>query len=280
MNGINAVNLNMNLLKAPMCRRILPPQREVIKDFVVEVASSIISDDSPITDKWLSKHPEVAAIIARNPGFARYLNENPDQAERLMEGRAEAREVIKEAAMKGACALIDDDLPITDEWLSEHPGAAAIIAKHPGFAYYLNENPDQAERLMEGRAEAREVVKEAALEGACALIDDDSPITDEWLSEHPGAAAIIVRNPRFARYLNENPDQAERVMEGGAEAKEVIKEVALEGACALIDDDSPITDEWLSEHLGAAAIIAKHPGFAYYLNENPDQAEKFIRISV
>jgi hypothetical protein len=45
-----------------------------------------------------------------------------------------------------------------------------------------------------------------------------------------------------------------------------------------LSDDSPITDEWLAENIGAAHFIATHPVFANYSNENVEQAEKFISV--
>jgi hypothetical protein len=279
MNVAGIACNHLNSFPIPVCPRpSIPasPRLEVVKDFVTELASSRMRQDTSLPEEWLSEHIGVATVIAKRPGFARYLNRNPDQVEKLMQGPGEARQVIKEAAIKGAQILTHDASPITDEWLDEHRGAAMFLAKHPGFAAYLNRNTEQAKRFMEGPEEAKAVIKEASLEIAGALIDDDSPITDDWLAEHPGAAAILVRNPGLTRYLNEKPEQAERLMEGPEEAGEVIKEAALEGACALMDDDSPITDEWLSKHMGTAFFLAKHPGFASYLNKNPEEAGKFI----
>ena len=210
MSIVGITSLGSERVHQPRYERLSPPQRETFKDFVVEIASSKLSEDSPISDKWLSEHFEEAKFIKRRGRFARHLNKNPDLAERFMEN---PKEVIKEALVERASTLIDDDSPITDEWLSEHLKEARLIARRRYFAEYLDENPDKAERFMEGLAEAEEVRKEADVERASTLIDDDSPITDEWLSEHLEEARFIARHGHFAEYLSEKPDEAEKFID-------------------------------------------------------------------
>jgi hypothetical protein len=214
MSSINTISLNQYNYNNFWGNISKPSQREVIKDYVVELASSKMSHNSPITDEWLSGNIGAARFIARYPGFAAgYLNENPDQAQRIVDNPDEAEAVLNEAIVERVSALLADDSPITDEWLSDNIGTARFIARHADFAAgYLNENPDQAQRIVDNPDDAVAILNEAIVEHASTLLADDSPITDEWLSDNIEAARVIARHAGLAKYLNENPDQAGRFM--------------------------------------------------------------------
>jgi len=134
---------------------------------------------------------------------------------------------------------------------------------------------------------ASEIISDSTTENivnyANELLADDSPMTSDWLIQHLGVARLISAFPEFASYLNENSDLAINFMKSLEEVKSTLEvffnENTVEKASEFLSDDSPITDEWLAENLNASHFIATHPAFAAYLQENIEQAEKFISVS-
>ncbi|MGD9091132.1 MAG: hypothetical protein PVI38_21770 [Desulfobacterales bacterium] len=115
------------------------------------------------------------------------------------------------------------------------------------------------------------------------LLSEGSPMTYEWLSDHFGVAKLISTFPEFASHLNENSDLALNFMQSLEEVKSILADFfnqnAVEKASELLSDDSIITDEWLDQNINAAQLIATNPAFAVYLQDNIEQAEKFISLS-
>lgn len=62
--------------------------KAILEDFfdenAVEKAGELLSDDSVITDEWLTENPSAAHFIAKHPAFATYLNENVEQSEKFI----------------------------------------------------------------------------------------------------------------------------------------------------------------------------------------------------
>jgi len=88
-------------------------KQEVVKDYVVKIAGDLLNDESPIQDEWLSENIWKSKFIAKHPALAEYLNENPDQAQRIVDNPQETVEVLKEAVVHQADELLNDDSPIT-----------------------------------------------------------------------------------------------------------------------------------------------------------------------
>ena len=167
---------------------------------------------------------------------------------------------------------------IPDLNLYQHPLSAAI-----NFSKYLDLTHGFTKRLDEGQENVTDSRAEIMVNRASELLSEDSPMTADWPSEHLRAAKLITNFPELAQHLNQNPDLAQRFMQSIEEVKTILggffDEKASELAGQFLNDDSPITYDWLYENLGAANFIAKHPRFAAYLNENLEQADKFVSVS-
>jgi hypothetical protein len=148
-------------------------------------------------------------------------------------------------------------------------------------------DPDDINQPVEKTDAASRIITDSATENivnyARGLLTNDSALTVDWLTKHLGVVKLISTFPEFAEYLNENSDLTINFMKSLEEVKATLEdffdENAIEKAAEFLSDDSAITDEWLAENLNAAHFIAKYPAFAAYLNENDEQAEKFVSIS-
>jgi hypothetical protein len=249
---------------------------------IVSYVLEFLSEDSPITSEWLSEHLGVAKLISSFPEFAAYLNENSELAINFMKSFEEARATSDDFFNENG----DDDSRTTKERMPEHildtnlsNSQALATGVYENHGYTIQ---DEARR----RAEVENIVispTENIIAYASELLSEDSPMKSEWLSKHLGVAKLISAFPDFASYLNENSDSTFKIMKGIEEVKSIIEdffnETVVEKASELLSDDSLITDEWLAENLNAAHFIAIHPDFGAYLQENSEQAEKFISLS-
>jgi hypothetical protein len=180
----------------------------------------------------------------------------------------------------------DEGYHTTEKTMPELILDASLDSNSQALAAGLFENLDSTIQNEERTGAESDIIVESPTENiinyAKEHLSDDSPMTFDWLSKHLGVTRLISAFPEFASYLNENSDLAVNFMKSLEEVKATLEnfftENAVEKASEFLSDDSPITDEWLAENISAAHFIARHGNFATYLNENVEQAEKFISL--
>ncbi len=189
-----------------------------------------------------------------------------------------------EETVSRALENLDDDSVITEEWLTDNPPAAQMIADNKILTDYLNDNPDAAEEFIAGKAEGQAVIEAAItdnlLRRAVEQLDQETPITEEWLSDNLDIAGLIADKTGFADYLNENTEQAQALMEETETVKDILKDMfeeqVISNVANFFDGSSSVTEEWMNENFGTTLFLSNHPGFSQYLSSNPDQAENFV----
>ena len=257
------------------------PQKQIWEEFLSENKSGRVKESD-----YLASEPDrltsSAALHIFSFGPGRFLSFNPEvehpsfeTCDKIIPSASEGRDSETRAALveRETEGMHPAQRNVSIDEIRPH----SIVDHHDIISGYAKSPRLETEMVVDTLAE-----KLVNLTGN--FLTEESPITSDWLAEHLGVAKLFSTFPEFAEYLNENNDLAQNFMESIDAVKAILEDFfdanAVEKAGELLSDDSAITDEWLAENLGAAHFIAKHPAFAIYLNENVEQAEKFISVSV
>jgi hypothetical protein len=266
------------------------PQKEVWKDFLIENESTLNAGKHAHPNNLFISPPQAPVFNLFSFNVCRCSTDDHDMNATPLEAFTEANHIaVNEGDLTTAESLLPDgDSDAIDEMI---PGSFLDGNSNPNHELLAGRNYEKYD-LRDGYLE--ETTKdtmssdvsptENIVNFAREFLGDDSPMTSEWLSEHLGVSKLISTFPEFASYLNENSDLALNFMKALEEVKSTLADFfnqnTVERASELLSDDTPISDEWLAENIDAAHLIAANPAFAIYLQENIEQAEKFVSLSV
>lgn len=247
---------------------------QIIEEELAEAAKKALGWSPEVTEEFLRNHPDEALAIAANLGNITELLDEPAAVQALTRGvRSRVEEEVFTYLAKKAADLMGNS-QILDE---------AFFRSHPRAALYLLANPEERRRIagnLEAELEFRNHVAgyEAridAVKQAQELADSNPVLKDQFWQDNPGLAQIMVAEKALgeSETIQESSLGLQKQFHEEARPSEIVAYDQARRALSKLGEESPLTLEFLTDHIHFSRLINEKPEFASNLIEDPNFAD-------
>ncbi len=214
-------------------------------------------------------------FVESNKDLLRFIDRY-SELKALLVGRDVAkREDLVEVIAERAAERLGEGSPITKDLLKDDPTLAMFIAGNiGGLARILRSDRTLAQAIATGQRPEEGAVITHIVKKVSSLAGRDSPLTEDFLQDHPEAAIYLLLHPYTLSTLKEDQTLARRfVAEAGRNAPTYNREIAKK-AKELVDMPTLFSTTFFERNQAFARMVV-----ASALNGEPLKLPSFIRTN-
>ena len=223
------------------------------------------------------RRSELMAFIKGNRDLLNVIGKDDKLMDILKSRKVATRDDLMDIIITGALKRLGPHSPIKRKFLKENPDFAKLVALNVGdLADILKEDKSLAEVIANKNSFEKSAVIDHVIKKVTSYLGSSSPVTSQFLSDHPEAAIHLLLNPSTMANIKNDSTAAERFVAQAEDNLSTYQSEIATKAKDLINMPGTFTTDFFNKNQAfarlvvASALNGESVKLPFYLKANPD----------